>query len=86
MYTHWTDLGEASKSKFFFYMRDKVFIIVDEAQCLTNLRQQSRLNSLPARAEPTLVFCTTNPEKLDPALFDRCVKIRLRFPRENCRC
>jgi hypothetical protein len=26
----------------------------------------------------TLCFCTTNPEKLDTALFDRCVKIRLR--------
>jgi replication-associated recombination protein RarA len=71
------DLGEASKPKFFFYMRDSVFIIVDEAQCLTSVRQQSRLKTLPARADLTLVFCTTNPEKLDPALFDRCVKIRL---------
>jgi DNA polymerase III delta prime subunit len=71
------DLGDATNPKFFFYMRDPVFIIVDEAQCLTNVRQQSRLKTLPARKELTLVFCTTNPEKLDPALFDRCVKIRL---------
>jgi replication-associated recombination protein RarA len=71
------DLGEATKPKFFFYMRYKVFIIVDEAQCLTSIRQQTRLKTLPARPDLTLCFCTTNPEKLDAALFDRCVKIRL---------
>ncbi len=71
------DLGEATKPKFFFYMRDKVFIVVDEAQCLTNIRQQTRLKTLPARPDLTLCFCTTNPEKLDAALFDRCIKIRL---------
>ena len=71
------DLGEATNPKLFFYTRDKVFIIVDEAQCLTEVRQQSRLKTLPARPDLTLVFCTTNPEKLDDALFDRCIKIRV---------
>lgn len=71
------DLGQATEPKWFFYTRDQVFIIVDEAQCLTNLRQQSRLKTLPARPDLTLCFCTTNPEKLDAALYDRCVKIRV---------
>jgi DNA polymerase III delta prime subunit len=69
--------GEATKPKVFFYTNDKVFIIIDEAQCLTDIRQQSRLKTLPYREDLTLVLCTTNPEKLDPALYDRCVKLRL---------
>ena len=71
------DISEDAKLRWFFGIRDKVFIIVDEAQTLTSIRQQTRLKTLPARPDLTLVFCTTNPEKLDPALFDRCVKIRL---------
>jgi DNA polymerase III delta prime subunit len=71
------DLGQATAPKWFFYTRDTVFIIIDESQNLTATRQQSRLKTLPARPDLTLCFCTTNPEKLDPALYDRCVKIRL---------
>jgi DNA polymerase III delta prime subunit len=71
------DVAEDSKLRWFFHLRDTCFIIVDEAQTLTSIRQQTRLKTLPARPELTLVFCTTNPEKLDPALYDRCVKIRL---------
>ena len=71
------DLGSATDPKVFFYWRDRVFIICDEAQTLTNVRQQTRLKTLPARPDLTLVFCTTNPEKLDPALVDRCAKVRL---------
>jgi DNA polymerase III delta prime subunit len=71
------DISEDAKLRWFFGVRDRVFIIVDEAQTLTSIRQQTRLKTLPARPDLTLVFCTTNPEKLDPALFDRCVKIRL---------
>jgi DNA polymerase III delta prime subunit len=69
--------GEATKPKVFFYTNDKVFIIIDEAQCLTDVRQQSRLKTMPHRPDLTLVLCTTNPEKLDPALYDRCVKVNL---------
>lgn len=71
------DVSEDAKLRWFFRIPDPVFIIIDEAQVLTDVRQQSRMKTLPARPELTLVFCTTNPEKLDPALFDRCVKIRL---------
>lgn len=71
------DLGTALEPKIFFYWRDPVFIIVDEAQCLTKIRQQTRLKTMPPRPELTLVFCTTDPQLLDPAILDRCVKIRL---------
>jgi|GEM_PF-2775362 len=71
------DLGTAIEPKIFFYWRDPVFIIVDEAQCLTKVRQQTRLKTMPPRPELTLVFCTNEPEALDAAILDRCVKIRL---------
>jgi DNA polymerase III delta prime subunit len=71
------DLGSALEPKIFFYWRDPVFIIVDEAQCLTKIRQQTRLKTMPPRPELTLVFCTNEPEALDAAILDRCVKIRL---------
>ena len=71
------DLGSAIEPKIFFYWRTPTFIIVDEAQCLTKIRQQTRLKTMPVRPELTLVFCTTDPELLDPAILDRCVKIRL---------
>jgi DNA polymerase III delta prime subunit len=71
------DLGSATEPKLFFYWRDPVFIIVDEAQCLTKIRQQTRLKTMASRPELTLVFCTTDPQQLDPAILDRCVKIRL---------
>jgi DNA polymerase III delta prime subunit len=71
------DLGTALEPKFFFHMRDTVFIIVDEADCMTNVRQQTRLKTLPSRPDLTLVFCTANPEKLDPAVVDRCTQVRL---------
>jgi len=71
------DIAQDCKLRWFFYVPDPAFIIVDEAQVLTDVRQQSRLKTLPARPNLTIVFCTTNPEKLDPALYDRCVKIRL---------
>lgn len=71
------NLGDALEPKLFFHLRTPVFLIIDEAQELTTKRQQSRLKVLPSRPELTLVFCTTNPEHLDPAIIDRCVKIRL---------
>lgn len=71
------DLGTALEPKIFFYWRDPVFIIVDEAQTLTKVRQQTRLKTMPPRPELTLVFCTNEPEALDEAIVDRCVKVRL---------
>ena len=71
------DLGSATDPKIFFYWRDPVFIIVDEAQTLTKIRQQTRLKTMPPRPELTIVFCTNEPEALDEAIVDRCVKVRL---------
>lgn len=71
------DISQETVAHTFFNFLDKTFIIVDEAQVLTDVRQQSRLKTLPARPDLTLVFCTTNPEKLDDAIIDRCVKVRL---------
>lgn len=71
------DLGSATERQVFFYWPVTTFIIVDEAQCLTNIRQQTKLKTLPPRPELTLVFCTTDPQRLDPALVDRCTKIHL---------
>jgi len=71
------DLGTALEPKWFFQIRYPVFIVIDEAQELTDKRQQSRLKTLPTRPELTLVLCTTNPERLDDAIVDRCTKVRL---------
>jgi len=51
--------------------------IIDEAQDLTLKRQQSKLKAVPFSGDLCLILCTTNPEKLDPALRDRCTKVRL---------
>src|ERR1700722_8116873 len=72
------DLGNALEPKWFFQIRYPVFIIVDEAQELTDKRQQSRLKTLPTRPELTICFCTTDPERLDAAIIDRCAKVRLK--------
>jgi DNA polymerase III delta prime subunit len=72
------NLGDALEPRHFFYYRYPVFIIVDEAQELTDKRQQSRIKTMPAREELTIVFCTTNPERLDDAVIDRCTKVRLK--------
>jgi DNA polymerase III delta prime subunit len=51
--------------------------IIDEAQELTQKRQQSKLKSIPLQGDLCLILCTTNPEKLDQSLRDRCQKVRL---------
>src|SRR5258708_20848797 len=71
------DLGTALVPKIFFYWRAPVFIIVDEPLTLTNIRQQTRLKTMPPRPELTIVFCTNEPEALDEAIVDRCVTVRL---------
>ena len=51
--------------------------IIDEAQVLTAKRQQSRLKTIRLQPDTLLMFCTTNPGALDPAIRDRCAIIRL---------
>jgi replication-associated recombination protein RarA len=71
------DLTDVKKRKFFFGAHIPVLIIVDEAHELTAKKQQSRLKTIKHRPELTLIFCTTNPQALDPAIVDRCQKIHL---------
>jgi DNA polymerase III delta prime subunit len=52
-------------------------IVVDEAQEMTQKRQQSKLKTLPPRPDLTLVFCTTEPEAIEASIRDRCAKIKL---------
>jgi DNA polymerase III delta prime subunit len=71
------DISDAMQAKWFFFSKTPCVIIVDEAQELTTKRQQSRLKTMKNRPDMTLVFCTTDPQALDPAIVDRCVKVRL---------
>jgi DNA polymerase III delta prime subunit len=56
------DLDDATQRKMFFYTATPALIIVDEAQEMTQKRQQSKLKTIPPRADLTLVFCTTDPQ------------------------
>lgn len=70
-------VDDVATRRVFFGLAEPTVVIVDQAQELTYVRQQSRLKTLRHRPELTLIFCTTNPEKLDGAIQDRCQKIRL---------
>ena len=71
------DITDAMQAKWYFFSRTPCVIIVDEAQELTEKRQQSRLKTMKNRPDLTIVFCTTDPQALDPAIVDRCIKVRL---------
>lgn len=71
------NLEDATHPKNWFYWKTPTLIIVDEAQELTEKRQQSKLKTIPPRPELTLVLCTTEPERIEPSIRDRCAKIRL---------
>lgn len=71
------DLDDATQRKMFFYAATPTLIIVDEAQEMTQKRQQSKLKTIPPRADLTLVFCTTDPQMIEASIRDRCAKIRL---------
>ncbi len=71
------DLDDATQRKMFFYTATPTLIIVDEAQEMTQKRQQSKLKTIPPRADLTLVFCTTDPDMIEASIRDRCAKIRL---------
>jgi DNA polymerase III delta prime subunit len=70
-------LEDATKQKQFFYTATPTVIIVDEAQDLLLKRQQSKLKTIPARANFTLVLVTSLPDVLEPSIRDRCSRIRL---------
>ena len=71
------DLDDATQRKMFFYTSTPTLIIVDEAQEMTQKRQQSKLKTIPPRTDLTLVFCTTDPQMIEASIRDRCAKVRL---------
>jgi len=71
------DLDDVVLRKMFFYTATPTLIIVDEAQEMTQKRQQSKLKTIPPRLDLTLVFCTTDPQMIEASIRDRCAKIRL---------
>jgi DNA polymerase III delta prime subunit len=71
------NLEDATRPKSWFYWTTPTLIIVDEAQELTEKRQQSKLKTIPPRRDLTLVLCTTEPERIEPSIRDRCAKVRL---------
>ena len=71
------EIGEAEKRHLFFHKTTPTWLIVDEAQLLTEKKQQSRLKTIPYRHELTIILCTQDATALEPSIRDRCIKIRL---------
>jgi DNA polymerase III delta prime subunit len=70
-------LEDATKQEMVFYTATPTVIIVDEAQDLQLKRQQSKLKTIPTRANFTLVLVTSMPEQIEASIRDRCSRIRL---------
>lgn len=71
------DIADAENRRWWFHEATPTILIVDEAQELTNKRQQSRLKTIPPRAELILILVTQDPSSLEASIRDRCVKINL---------
>jgi len=71
------EVNEATQSRLFFWWHTPTILIVDEAQELLLKRQQSRLKTIPARQNLTLVLVTSEPEQIEKSIRDRCTRIRL---------
>jgi DNA polymerase III delta prime subunit len=71
------EINDAVHNRIFFYWPTPTLIIVDEAQELMLKRQQSRLKTIPARPHLTLVLVTSEPDKIEASIRDRCARIRL---------
>ena len=71
------ELDDAVKPKLFFYWKTPTLLLVDEAHEMTLKRQQSKLKTIPQRPDLTLVLITSEPEKIEASIRDRCAKIRL---------
>jgi DNA polymerase III delta prime subunit len=71
------NIEDAEKAKLFFHKKTKVWLIVDEAQLLTERKQQSRLKTIPMRPELTLILVTQDASALEASIRDRCAKIHL---------
>ena len=71
------EITEAEKRHLFFHRSTPTWLIVDEAQLLTEKKQQSRLKTIPYRPELTIILCTQDASALEASIRDRCTKIRL---------
>jgi len=58
------------------FLRTRV-VVFDEAQKITPAAQQQLLKALDELPRIQFIFCTTDPEKIDKALRNRCVHLRL---------
>jgi len=79
MHMHASDfaLDDIENRRVWFHKDTPTILIVDEAQELTNKRQQSRLKTIPPRPELLLILVTQDPSSLEASIRDRCVKINL---------
>ncbi len=71
------DIEDVENRRMFFNKSTPTWICIDEAQLLTEKRQQSRLKTIPYRPELTIILCTQDANALEASIKDRCVKIRL---------
>jgi DNA polymerase III delta prime subunit len=76
---HATDfsLDDVEKRHVWFHKDTPTILVVDEAQELTNKRQQSRLKTIPPRKDLILILVTQDPASLEDSIRDRCTKIHL---------
>src|ERR1700690_1937837 len=70
------EVSDAEHRKVFFAWELPTWIIIDEAQDLVK-RQWSKLKTIAPRERLTLILCTSDPDKIEPSLVDRCTHIRL---------
>jgi DNA polymerase III delta prime subunit len=79
MHCHAADfeIDDAERAKWFFTRSTPTWICIDEAQLLTDKRQQSRLKCIPPRDNLTLLLVTQDASALEKSIRDRCVKIHL---------
>lgn len=70
------EVSTSTARKFWFCHEAQTFLIVDEAQDLRKA-QWSRLKTIAPRKSLTIIFCTSEPETIEPSLVDRCTHVRL---------
>jgi replication-associated recombination protein RarA len=70
------EVSTATEWKYWFHHQVQTFLIVDEAQDLRKA-QWSRLKTIAPRKSLTVIFCTSEPETIEPSLVDRCTHVRL---------
>ena len=71
------EISDAEKRHLFFNKSTRTHLIIDEAQLLTERKQQSRLKTIPFRSELTIILVTQDASALEASIRDRCTKIRL---------